>query len=63
MIGDIEIMGFGGSYMHVNDNGTLEKLPPMSWYFTIWLYIKSRFKKLTIGEVRAFVEAHKKLDW
>ena len=53
MIGDIEIIG-NDYYVKSNSNGTLEKLPTIPWYRILQIFVMNYFKKMTIGEVRAF---------
>jgi hypothetical protein len=55
MIGEVHVVG-NTVYLQVNANGTLERLPEMSWYRVLWLYLLNRFGRVkTIGEVRDYV--------
>ena len=54
MIGHTRFIG-GEQYMEVNDHGTLEKLAAMPWYSQLWLYIRTRFVRMTPPEIRKYV--------
>jgi len=55
MVGTIAYIG-KTAFMVVNDQGTLERLPQMRWYRELWLYVISRFKTMTIDEIRSYVK-------
>lgn len=60
MIGEIKIIR-GDCYLQINKEGTLKILPPLRWYHVIYLYTKSRFTKIHINEIEAFIE--KRYGW
>jgi hypothetical protein len=52
MVGDFLQMG-GKSYLRINGNGTLEKLPHLKWYWVLYFIIKNHFQgNVDSNEVR-----------
>jgi len=55
MIGDFKIMGIK-SYVVVNKQGTLEKLPAIRWYAKLWLYFLQQFRNYSVENIREFAK-------
>jgi hypothetical protein len=51
MIGQIVYVG-RSAYVQVNEQGTLEALPPIPWYRQLRLYLKAYFGHYSLQEVR-----------
>jgi hypothetical protein len=47
-------------YVEVNENGTLEKLPPIGFWCLLWVSIRHHFKAWTVSEIRGFCKNHQK---
>lgn len=58
MIGDVVFLH--DVYVVVNDGGTIEKLPKISWFWQIVLFFKSELsrKKMSVIDVRQFCKKH-----
>lgn len=51
MTGDLRTIN-GTEYVEINDNGTLEKLPHMSYFKRLRLYLIQRFKPMGLEDLR-----------
>lgn len=51
MLGQYKIIG-GKGYLQINNNGTLQKLPKIPWWWEAWFLIKSNFKNIHINEIK-----------
>lgn len=52
MIGQFKVIG-KDCYLQTNNKGTLEKLPPLKWYWQIYFAFKNAFKgHVHINEIR-----------
>ena len=52
MIGSIHLIE-GAWYLQTNEQGTLEKLPPIKWYRQLWIYLLNYFGVIrNVKEVR-----------
>ena len=60
MIGDFKIIG-DICYLEVNIQGTLQKLPSMSWWWKLFFAIKQHFKgSINIKEIETVCKKGKK---